>query len=135
MDADPTNDGLERAARIQRRLNDQLNICVSQRQVYRYLAAYRAAGVAGLADSRKTRTIREVKTDPRVSDLIEAELESQQATSTGTMSRTIARVQWEASQRDIPLPAAHDVSIARATGSKAWDFWCSNYRSVNGRET
>ncbi len=105
VDSDPANHASTRAARVQRTLQEQSGIHIGQRQIYRYLAGYRVKGVAGLADARKTRSSRGSRTDPRLIELIEAELKAQLPASTGTRSRTIARVQWEASRHDIAIPS------------------------------
>lgn len=59
----------------------------------------------GLADGRKVVVQKSSRTDSRVYELIEAELKSLQNASTGTMSRTIAHLKWEADRKGIPLPS------------------------------
>lgn len=105
VDAEQPSESDARVKRIRQELQQQLGIDVSQRQVYRYIASYRSGGAAALADARKTGKSRATKTDPRIFELIENELKDQLEASTGTRSRTIARVKWEASQQGIPVPS------------------------------
>ncbi|GAA2926282.1 hypothetical protein GCM10010458_05270 [Microbacterium luteolum] len=104
-DSDQASETESRAERVRQAFKGQLGIDVSQRQVYRYLASYRLGGVAALADARKTGKSRATKTDPRVFGLIESELKDQLEVSTGTRSRTIARVKWAASRQGVPVPS------------------------------
>ena len=105
VDAEDSADGSTRADRVREHLAQHLGLDLSKRQVYRYLAQYRRAGVAGLADGRRVGARRESRIDPRVYELIEAELKELQTASTGTKSRSIARVRWEAERQGIPLPS------------------------------
>lgn len=105
VDSDQAQKPESRAERFRQAFKGQLGIDVSQRQVYRYLASYQFGGVAALADARKTGKSRATKTDPRVFELIESELKDQVEVSTGTRSRTIARVKWEASRQGVPVPS------------------------------
>lgn len=105
VDAGERVEGATRAQRVRAHLVQHHGLAFSDRQVYRYLARYRKAGVAGLADGRKVTSTRQPRTDTRVYELIEAELKTLQTTSTGTRSRAITRIRWEASRREIPLPS------------------------------
>ena len=105
VDANEHGLGTTRAARVRNHLAEYHGITFSDRQVYRYLARYRQVGIAGLADGRKVAVHRSSRTDSRVYELIEAELKSLQNASTGTMSRTIARLKWEADRQGVPLPS------------------------------
>lgn len=94
-----------RVERVRTLLAEQHQLTLSDRQVYRYLARYRQSGIAGLADRRSVIARRESRTDTRVYELIESELKTLQTASTGTRSRTINRVRWEAARQQIPLPS------------------------------
>ena len=80
-------------------------INVTGRQVYRYMRQYRLHGMTGLVDQRSTPAPRQQRTDPRLDALIEDELKAQVRASTGTRSRAIARIGWEADRQGIPLPS------------------------------
>lgn len=94
-----------RVERVRSLLAERHQLTLSDRQVYRYLARYRQSGIAGLADRRSVTTRRESRTDVRVFELIEAELKALETASTGTRSRTITRVRWEAARQQISLPS------------------------------
>lgn len=80
-------------------------LSVSERQVERYLSSYRAHGLAGLIDRRHHQTPRVSTVDQRIIDMLEAELAGQRDVSTGTRSRTIQRVRWQAERLGVRVPA------------------------------
>ncbi|WP_350352353.1 Mu transposase C-terminal domain-containing protein [Microbacterium sp. A8/3-1] len=80
-------------------------IRVSERQVWRYLAAYRAHGIAGLIDRRRDNGPRPSRVDPRILELIEEELSAQQDASTGTQTRAIRRIGWNAERIGLKIPS------------------------------
>lgn len=83
-----------------------LGFPVTQRSLERYLAAYRAQGIAGLVDSRKVRHSTVAgRTDPRVVALLEEEIAGQTNLSTGTRSRTIIRVTHAAQDNGWEVPS------------------------------
>lgn len=92
-------------ARRLRALLAETGIEVSERQTYRYLAAFKNKGVAGVIDNRRLPTARKRSTDDRLIEIVEAELIRQQAESTGSKRRTIRRVRWEAARRGVPTPS------------------------------
>lgn len=72
---------------------------VSERMLWRYLAAYRRDGIAGLVDQRKRRERNPAgRLDPRLVSLLDAAITAQTNISTGTKSRVIAQVTREATQ-------------------------------------
>lgn len=105
VNADPDCTRANRVSRIRDCLETELGISLSVRQVYRYLARFRRRGVVGFADGRSEVRPRGSRADPRLLELIESELKELAAASTGTRSRTIARVSWEADRQGIPLPS------------------------------
>lgn len=79
---------------------------VSQRQVYRYLARYRAGGSPGLVDKRSVSVDRRWRSvDPGIFPIIEDELARLSGKSTGTRSRLIARVLWRAKDAGLNAPS------------------------------
>lgn len=72
----------------------------------RHLSAYRAKGIAGLVDGRKTRqTSVGGRTDPRVVALLEEQIAGQTNLSTGTRSRAVLRVRLQAEEHGWPVPS------------------------------
>lgn len=72
----------------------------------RHLSAYRAKGIAGLVDGRKTRqTSVGGRTDPRVVALLEEQIAGQTNLSTGTRSRAVLRVRLQAEENGWPVPS------------------------------
>lgn len=79
---------------------------VSERMLWRYLAAYRRDGIAGLVDQRKRRERNPAgRLDPRLVSLLDAAITAQTNISTGTKSRVIAQVTREATQLGVPIPS------------------------------
>lgn len=79
---------------------------LSIRTLKRHIAAYRAEGLAGLVDGRKTRpsTIGG-RTDTRVVALLEEQIAGQTNLSTGTRSRAVLRVRLQAQENGWPVPS------------------------------
>ncbi|WP_123304717.1 DDE-type integrase/transposase/recombinase [Bogoriella caseilytica] len=79
---------------------------MTNRQLYRHIAAYRAEGVAGLVDKRRLRTsIPGRRADPLVVQLLEEEVAGQTNLSTGTRHRAITRVIIAARKQGVPVPS------------------------------
>ncbi|WP_457070835.1 Mu transposase C-terminal domain-containing protein [Mycobacteroides abscessus] len=79
---------------------------VSERMLWRYLAAYRRDGIAGLVDQRKRRESNPAgRLDPRLVSLLDEAIAAQTNISTGTKSRVIAQVTREATQLGVPVPS------------------------------
>ncbi|RIR87692.1 Mu transposase C-terminal domain-containing protein [Mycobacteroides abscessus] len=79
---------------------------VSERMLWRYLAAYRRDGIAGLVDQRKRRESNPTgRLDPRLVSLLDEAIAAQTNISTGTKSRVIAQVTREATQLGVPVPS------------------------------
>lgn len=100
--------GLRLGARIEAKLEElsALGVTMTERTMFRHIAAYRADGVAGLADGRTRRPMGTgARTDPRLLALLEAEIAEQAEVSTGTMSRAEARVRAAAAREGIPVPS------------------------------
>lgn len=85
---------------------DGTPLATSKRTLMRRISAYRAQGIAGLVDARKTRgTSVAGRTDPRVVALLEEQIAGQTNLSTGTRSRAILRVRLEAEKNGWPVPS------------------------------
>lgn len=79
---------------------------LSERTLHRHLAAYRKHGVAGLVDKRGQRTSQPGRRqDPRLLELLEAEIAGQENLSTGTRTRAITRVTIQARELGIHVPS------------------------------
>lgn len=79
---------------------------ISKRTLWRYISGYRRRGLAGLVDGRSVRTASPLHSvDARVIGLLDAALADQRDRSTGTKSRVIAQVQWEAERQSLPVPS------------------------------
>lgn len=80
-------------------------IPLSERMLWRYIAAYRRDGIAGLLDRRKMRQSSSTgRMDPRLVSLLEDAIARQKNISTGTKSRVIAEVTREATALGVPIP-------------------------------
>lgn len=88
-----------------RKLLATQGVTISKRQTWRYLTAYRTHGIAGLVDQRRDTSPRPPRVDVRLYDLIETELATQKDRSTGTRTRAIRHVTWNAEQSGIPVPS------------------------------
>ncbi|WP_234809167.1 TnsA-like heteromeric transposase endonuclease subunit [Mycobacteroides saopaulense] len=79
---------------------------ISERMLWRYLAAYRRDGIAGLVDRRKLRESNPAgRMDARLISLLDDAIRAQTNISTGTKSRVIAQVTREAAQLGVPVPS------------------------------
>ncbi|WP_078322431.1 Mu transposase C-terminal domain-containing protein [Mycobacteroides chelonae] len=79
---------------------------ISERMLWRHLAAYRRDGIAGLVDQRKRRESNPGgRLDPRLLSLLDDAIRAQTNISTGTKSRVIAQVTREATQLGVPVPS------------------------------
>ena len=79
---------------------------VSEGTLWRYLAAYRAAGVAGLVDDRQTRSGSITgRVDARLVAIIAEELASKTKRPTGTRSRAIQAITARAAADGVPVPS------------------------------
>lgn len=79
---------------------------MTERQLYRHLAAYRAEGIAGLVDKRRLRLSTPAgRANPRVVELLEEEIAGQTNISTGTRSRAITRATLAAEREGIEVPS------------------------------
>ncbi|MCH8565210.1 Mu transposase C-terminal domain-containing protein [Nesterenkonia sp. LB17] len=79
---------------------------MSKRTLKRHISSYRAEGMLGLVDKRKTRQATVGgRTDPRVVALLEKEIAGQTNLSTGTRSRAILRSKLHAQENGWPVPS------------------------------
>lgn len=79
---------------------------ISKRTLWRHISAYRKHGVAGLVDGRKTRRSTPLgSVDARVISLLDAAMAAQQNRSTGTRSRMMAQVTWDAEKEGLQVPS------------------------------
>ncbi|WP_423181312.1 Mu transposase C-terminal domain-containing protein [Arthrobacter sp. NyZ413] len=95
-------------ARIAAKLDElaTAGVVMTERTMFRHIAAYRDKGIAGLADGRTRRPMGTgARTDPRIIALLEAEIARQAEASTGTRSRAEARVRAAAAREGIPVPS------------------------------
>lgn len=97
------------SASIGRSVQDRLRtagITVSERQAYRYVKLYREGGRQALKDARGLPRPRAfVSVNPHLYEIVEAELARQLGKSTGTRSRAMERIRWEAQRADVPVPS------------------------------
>lgn len=102
---DPANRLADRVAAKAEQLRDSATP-ISERMLWRYLAAYRREGIAGLVDQRKRRESNPGgRMDPRLVSLLDNAIRAQTNISTGTKSRVIAQVAREATELGVPVPS------------------------------
>lgn len=95
-------------ARIEAKLAElaAAGVTMTERTMFRHIAAYRQEGVGGLADGRTRRTLGTgARTDPRIIELLEEEIAGQTDLSTGTRSRVEARVRAAAAREGLKVPS------------------------------
>jgi putative transposase len=110
-------------ARIEAKLIElvEAGVTMTERTMFRHIAAYRQEGGDGLTDGRTRRNMGTgTRTDPRIVELLEAEIAGQTALSTGTRSRVEARVRAAAVREGLSVPsrATFFRIMARLEGSR-----------------
>lgn len=91
---------------------------VGFRSLERHITAYRADGLAGLVDGRRTRQASSTgRMDPALVSLFEQAIGGQTNLSTGTRSRMIGQVRLEATRLGLPMPSR--ATLYRALDSLA----------------
>lgn len=83
-----------------------VGVIMTERTMFRHIAAYRQEGVGGLTDGRTRRNMGTgARTDPRIIELVEDEIAAQTDLSTGTRSRVEARVRAAAGREGLEVPS------------------------------